>query len=165
MRAEIEAVLQAWDSERATTLDTLRAIPGGSLELRPATNDGWRLGDLAWHICVAESWFCTRILGVPQTDSFLIPNSACPNSSEEMANAFEKSCTTLMSTVRNLGEAWIDSTADFGGAQWPRLQILHLMLRHEAHHRGQLSVYLWLSGATSPKIYGDADAGPDEFHD
>ena len=36
----------------------------------------------------------------------------------------------------------------------PAVQILSLALRHNAHHRGQLTVYLRLNNVAVPAIYG-----------
>ena len=36
----------------------------------------------------------------------------------------------------------------------PRYQVIAETLRHLAHHRGQMTVYLRLLGATVPALYG-----------
>jgi uncharacterized damage-inducible protein DinB len=41
-----------------------------------------------------------------------------------------------------------------------RLAIVELMIRHEVHHRGQLSVYLRLAGGKVPSIYGGSADEP-----
>jgi uncharacterized damage-inducible protein DinB len=66
--------------------------------------------------------------------------------------------------VSSKDEAWIDDGVDFYGNRWTRLDLLHLMLRHEAHHRGQLSMLMMVASGQPPTIYGApginlADAG------
>jgi uncharacterized damage-inducible protein DinB len=38
--------------------------------------------------------------------------------------------------------------------QQPRYEVISETLRHLAHHRGQMTVYLRLLGATVPALYG-----------
>ena len=161
MRADIEAAFAIWETENATTLRVLRAIPEGRMDVR-AAEKGWRLGDLAWHLCTSERWFCTGGAGLPEPAANPVPKDAPPATAAAMAAAREASHAALVPLVRARGEAWLDEVIDFYGMmRLPRLQILHLMLRHEVHHRGQLTVYLRLSGGRVPSVYGPSadDAG------
>jgi uncharacterized damage-inducible protein DinB len=42
----------------------------------------------------------------------------------------------------------------FGFLQMPAVGFLSLLIRHSAHHRGQLSSYLRAMGGRVPAIYG-----------
>lgn len=52
------------------------------------------------------------------------------------------------------GEALIRELDFFGVMKLPAVAFLSLMVRHSAHHRGQLSAYLRPMGSTVPSIYG-----------
>ena len=161
MRADIEATFQAWEHENGTTLRVLRAVPEGRMDVR-AAEKGWRLGDLAWHLCTSERWFCTGAMGIPEPAENPVPKDRAPGTAAAMAEAREASHAALAALVRARGEAWLDEVVDFyGKMKLPRLQVLHLMLRHEIHHRGQLTVYLRLAGGRVPGVYGPSadDAG------
>jgi uncharacterized damage-inducible protein DinB len=67
---------------------------------------------------------------------------------------FQKSHALLLQTVASKDEAWIDKNIDFYGSPRTRLELLHLMFRHEAHHRGQLSMLMMVAGGEPPTIYG-----------
>ncbi|MNW19867.1 DinB family protein [compost metagenome] len=59
-----------------------------------------------------------------------------------------------MQAVAERDEAWVDESVDFYGNPWTRMELLNLMLRHEAHHRGQLSILMMVAGGQPPTIYG-----------
>ena len=160
MRPEAEAALATWEFEHATTLRVLRAVPEGRMDVR-AAEKGWRLGDLAWHLCTAERWFCVDAMGAEAPATNPVPKAACPATVAAMIAAVEASHATLVAGIRGKDDAWMDTVVEFKGIRMTRLQVLDLMFRHGAHHRGQLSVYLRLAGARVPSIYGPSadDAG------
>lgn len=161
MDGQHEAALATWEYENATTLRVLRAIPDGTLDLRAAAK-GWRLGDLAWHICTSERWFCTGPLGLEVPGEDPVPKDAPPATAAAMAAAREGSHAALAAALQGKDGAWLDEVVEFYGMALPRVEVLRLMVRHEVHHRGQLSVYLRLAGGKVPSIYGPTadDAGP-----
>jgi uncharacterized damage-inducible protein DinB len=57
--------------------------------------------------------------------------------------------------VRSLsGEALVREIDLLGMLKLPAVQFLSMVLRHSAHHRGQLSAYLRAMGGKVPAIYG-----------
>jgi uncharacterized damage-inducible protein DinB len=160
MRPEAESALQAWEWEHGTTLKVLRAIPEGRLGVR-AAEKGWRLGDLAWHLCSSERFFCVGALGLAVPGEDPVPKDRPPATAAAMAAAREASHAALFAAARAKDDAWMEEVVEFYGTRLRRTEVLHLMLRHEAHHRGQLTVYLRLAGARVPGTYGPSadDAG------
>lgn len=148
-----EATLRIWDHENASTIKVLKAIPNAHITLKPHPR-GWKLRDLAWHLVTSERWFCTGPLGITAPGPDPAPKDRPPNSGAAMAAAREASHAALASAVREKGAAWLDQEVDMYGTRMSREEVLRLMLRHEAHHRGQLSVFLRLAGAKVPGVYG-----------
>jgi len=148
-----EATLRVWDQENASTLKMLRAIPNAHLTLKPHPR-GWKLRDLAWHLVTSERWFCTVPLGIEAKGPDPAPKNRPPASGAAMAAAREESHAALAAAVRGKGAAWLDEEVDFYGMRMSREEVLRFMLRHEAHHRGQLSVFLRIAGAKVPGVYG-----------
>ena len=146
-----EATLRIWDQETAGTIRMLKAIPNAHITLKPHPR-GWKLKDLAWHLVTSERWFCTGPLGIQAKGPD--PKDPPPSSGAAMAAAREGSHAALASEVRTRDAKWFDEEVDFYGMRMPREEVLRLMLRHEAHHRGQLSVFLRLAGARVPGVYG-----------
>ena len=161
MRPDAEKVLRSWDEEAATTLQVIRALPPGSLGFRPHER-GMDAGTLAWHIVTSERWFCTGWMGVEAPGEDPVPKDAPPGSPGEMAAARERSHAALAAAVRERGEDWLEGEVEAYGMRERRIDILHLLLRHEAHHRGQLTILLRLAGGRIPPVYGPtADEGGD----
>jgi uncharacterized damage-inducible protein DinB len=164
MRAGIHSALSVWERENETTLAVFAAVPEGKNEQTVVPDKGWTLAGLVWHICISERWFCADIMGAKPDGENPLHIDKWPESVAEMTAAFQKSHASLVTAVSSKDEAWIDDGVDFYGNSWTRLDLLHLMLRHEAHHRGQLSMLMMVASGQPPTIYGApginlADAG------
>ena len=49
------------------------------------------------------------------------------------------------------------------GEKWQRGLTLHILLQHEVHHRGQMTVLMRQAGLKVPNIYGPAKEGWAEY--
>ncbi len=154
MRADIQSALNTWEREYNTTLEVFAAIPEGRNEQTIVPCKGWKLGELAWHICISERWFCAEIMGAKPEGENPVPSDRQPETIAEMTAAFRTSHTALMDIVASKDEAWVDESVNFYGKPWTRMDLLHLMFRHEVHHRGQLSMLMMVAGGQPPTIYG-----------
>ena len=144
-----EATLKLWDAENLLTLKALRAVPSRGLDFRPHPTSR-TLRDLAWHLAESERWFCTDAMRLPGKKVGAKP----PASAGAIAEARAASHAELAAAVRKKGDAWLSAQVEFYGMKMPRADIVGLMVRHDVHHRGQLSVYLRLAGAKVSGIYG-----------
>jgi uncharacterized damage-inducible protein DinB len=153
MGAAMDALLAAWEHEHGTSVRVLRAVPDARLDLQPHPKS-MTLHRLCWHIPEAERFFVARCLGAEPPGPDPVPKGAPPGTVEGMVAAFEASHAGLVESVKGRGEAWLAEEVEFFGARLPRARVGDVMLRHEIHHRGQLTVYLRLAGAKVPSIYG-----------
>ncbi|ROU06221.1 DinB family protein [Lysobacter enzymogenes] len=159
MRADIQSVLKTWERENETTLEVFARVPEGRNDQTVVPDKGWTLGGLVWHICISERWFCAEVMGARPAGDNEVPADEVPATVAEMTAAFRRSHAALVQAVAEQamaerGEAWVDEAVDFYGNPWTRMELLNLMLRHEAHHRGQLSVLMMVAGGQPPTIYG-----------
>lgn len=155
MSTQIEDLLGTWDYEHRTTLDVLAAIPEGHNDQTAVAQKGWTLGGLIWHICITERWFCADIMGAVPAGENTVPMDAPPPTVAEMTAAFRTSHASLLEATLGKQEAWMGETVNFYGKPWKRVELMHLMFRHEAHHRGQISILMMLAGGQPPTIYGE----------
>jgi uncharacterized damage-inducible protein DinB len=146
-------LLQSWHHEHASTLKAIRAAPAAKVGWRPHEKSR-TLGELCWHLAEAERFFVVKGLGVEVPGPNLVPKETPPATPAAMADAFGKSHAAMAALLDARSPAWFGETVEFFGMKMTRLAVLELMIRHEAHHRGQLSVYLRLAGAKVPSIYG-----------
>ncbi|KAB7766675.1 DinB family protein [Xanthomonas maliensis] len=154
MEEQIHDVLAIWDTEHQTTLEVFAAVPEGYNDRTAVADKGWTLGGLIWHICITERWLCADIMGATTTGKNPVPMDGPPPTVAAMAAAFRQSHAALSTAIRRQQPDWLAQTVDFYGERWTRLALMHLMFRHEAHHRGQLSILMMLVGGQPPTIYG-----------
>ena len=151
--------LDAYEREHATTMQVLRAYPADQLDLRPHPKSK-TARELAW-IFVQERglakavWHDAFAKGVPQGGSPPPP----PESWRDLLSALEREHKEFGDLVRSASDADLGKTVKFMTApktlgDFSRLEFAWYMLMDQIHHRGQFSVYLRMSGAKVPSIYG-----------
>jgi uncharacterized damage-inducible protein DinB len=80
-----------------------------------------------------------------------------PARASEIQSQYVDAAKALSEAVE---QQWTDDTLrvtdEVYGARWPRGLTLEVMLRHEIHHRGQLTVLMRQAGLKVPGVYGPA---------
>lgn len=149
----IDEFLAEWANECQSTMKLLNCLTDESLNVK-VYPEGRTLGFIAWHI--------TNTIGEMMSKAGLDVNAA-ENHDEEPATAkqildeYQKQSQAM---VKSLNEKWTNDTLnldfDMYGQTWKGGQILWGLVKHEIHHRGQLSVYMRFAGLRVPGIYGPA---------
>jgi uncharacterized damage-inducible protein DinB len=151
MIRKIEDFQKDWAYETEATLKVFNALTDESLGQK-VTPTGRSLGFLAWHL--------TQTLGeMPGRTGLTIDapshESEVPSSAKEIAAAYEKAANSVTEQVT---KSWTDETLlqtdDMYGETWPRGITLFLLITHQAHHRGQMTVLMRQAGLTVPGVYG-----------
>lgn len=142
-----------WQSVRKRTLRVAAAIPPGQLEWAPAAGR-WTFGDLLRHLAgIERGMYAETVAGRP---------SAYPGHARALAdgtdevNAYLGRChTETVAILQSLTpEQWAGKCQTPAGTPITTWKWLRAMVEHEAHHRGQLYLYLGLLGVPTPPIYG-----------
>jgi uncharacterized damage-inducible protein DinB len=85
------------------------------------------------------------------------PESPVPPTAEEIKKAYATVSQSLLEQVKSM---WSDDTLqnedDMYGEKWKKGYTLHILMQHEIHHRGQMSVLMRQAGLRVPQIYGPA---------
>ena len=78
-----------------------------------------------------------------------------PATAAEIRAAHERAAASLAKAVEG---SWFDGTLavedDVYGEPWPRGRTLFVLLCHEVHHRGQLTLLMRQAGLEVPGVYG-----------
>jgi uncharacterized damage-inducible protein DinB len=154
--------LKYWRGFRQRTRRTLAAFPIDAGPWRPA--DGvFCVADLARHLGRSErDFFVARICGVPSRVA-LGPEAALGREASralagalaELDGLHEESCAMLVDLEAREGSgALLRRVTTPVGAEITAWKWLRAMCEHEAHHRGQLTLYLRLLGVDPPPIFG-----------
>lgn len=157
-----ETLLESYRNEVATTLKILRAYPAAQSEMRPHPTS-MSARELAWTFAI-EQYACLAALN----DQLRIPPDAPPPAPDKLADcigAFEAASKDLARAVESSSPADLAETFEFfvGPKQTGpvrKFDLLQLMLNDQIHHRGQLSVYLRMTGSKVPSIYGPSRDEP-----
>jgi uncharacterized damage-inducible protein DinB len=135
------------------TLKLLAALTDESLG--QAVLPGHRnLGGVAWHIVATIPEMMNQTgLGLAGVDHEAPP----PASAREIHDAYRRVTEELRARVKS---AWNDAglleTDELYGETWARGLTLRILIDHEVHHRGQMTVLMRQAGLTVPGIYGPA---------
>ncbi|MEX1256739.1 MAG: DinB family protein [Gemmatimonadota bacterium] len=151
MFTRLESFLGAWTYEAASTQRILDALTDESLE--QAVAPGHRtVRRLAWHIAQTLPEMMGKTgLAV----SGLGEHDPPPATAQEIAEAYKTAASSLEKELRaNWTDATLGEKDDMYGFQWTRGETLGVLLIHQAHHRGQLTVLMRQAGLVVPGIVG-----------
>jgi uncharacterized damage-inducible protein DinB len=160
----VDSILMEIDQEAQTTKRILDRIPEDKLTWKPHPKS-YSLGQLALHIASVPGSVAAAV--VP--DSMEVPNFSQPEpkSRQEVLDTFNKSLESAKATLKKMDDARLTSTWSLTKngkvlMSVPRIGFIRsILMNHNYHHRGQLSVYLRMLDVPVPSIYGpSADENP-----
>jgi uncharacterized damage-inducible protein DinB len=145
--------IKDWNFEREATLKIFNALTDKSLKQRVSSR-GRSLGRLAWHITVSIGEMMSKTgLSIDSPDE----NSDVPQSAAEISKAYDSVSNALKGAVIS---SWNDDSLnqedDMYGQNWKRGVTLGILITHQIHHRGQMTVLMRQAGIKVPGIYGPA---------
>ena len=151
MYTSLEAFLTTYSHEREGTLKLMKELTDRSLS-QAVANDHRTLGRIAWHLITTYPEMC-GYAGIPFAS--VDKEAPLPKSASQIAQTYEK---TTGEMVEFLKKNWTDATLkevkNFYGMDWPLGLALDILVRHEAHHRGQMTVLMRQAGLKVPGVYG-----------
>ena len=149
----IQPFLDYFERVRERTMKLVNCIPADKVEWK-YRDDKFSLGDLARHIAVVERYlFAESVKG---------GKNSYPGCGRDLADGFEN-------VVRFMERMHAESMAVFSkvtdedlkkkvfaadGSSISMWKMLRSMIEHEAHHRGEMYVYLGMLGVAVPPLYG-----------
>jgi uncharacterized damage-inducible protein DinB len=154
--SEKQKFQEAWDRESATTVKLLKAYPQDKMDMKPHPTSR-SAKDLAWTFVFEGVAGSQAVQGEMK---FPPPNMPpMPSTWQGMISEVEKALKVMADKVRKVDDAQLNTTVKFitGPKQMSDLRrqdVLWFLLNDQIHHRGQFSVYLRMSGAKVPSIYG-----------
>jgi uncharacterized damage-inducible protein DinB len=156
-----ESMLPEFDVEIANTRKVLEQLPQDQLTYRPHEKS-YSLGELATHVTNLLSW----VQHTMKQDGFDIDSKNPPPSPPEVGSAqdalktFDANAAAARAAIAGASDETMLGTWRFSRdgqtmMEMPRTAVMRsFILNHLIHHRAQLGVYLRLTGAKVPSIYG-----------
>jgi uncharacterized damage-inducible protein DinB len=160
----VDPLLMELDQEAQTTQRILERVPDNKLTWRPHPKS-YSLGQLALHIASVPG----NVSAAAAQDTFEAPNfsQSEPKSRQEILDTFSKGLASAKDTLNKMDDARLMSMWSLTRngkvlMTIPRIGFLRsILMNHNYHHRGQLSVYLRILDVPVPSIYGpSADENP-----
>jgi uncharacterized damage-inducible protein DinB len=151
MHHTINEFIEDWKYEKDSTLKVFEKLDDNSLSFKA---DGVRrsIGFLAWHIVTSLSEMISRTglkISAPEE------NSPQPASAKEIYDAYKQAADSLSEVILN---EWNDDTLkvedNMYGEMWAKAVTLWVLVKHQIHHRAQLTVLMRQAGLKVPGVYG-----------
>lgn len=111
------------------------------------------LGRIAWHLAQTLGEMPAKIgLQVDAPDE----HAPVPASAAEIRDAYDRAATSLGEAVGRMSDADLATVHDMYGGRWSAGLALRMLIQHEVHHRGQMTVLMRQAGLTIPGLIGPA---------
>ncbi|UJF33510.1 DinB family protein [Paenibacillus hexagrammi] len=151
MFTSIESFVAEWTNESKATQRVLDALTDASLSEN--ANSTFRpLGQLGWHIATTIHEMLSRTglqFEAPEGDEH------APASAAKIADTYRAASQGMLEAIRTQwSDGKLTETSDMYGEQWRNGMTLRILISHEIHHRGQMTVLMRLAGLRVPDIYG-----------
>jgi uncharacterized damage-inducible protein DinB len=153
MYLSIAEFVDDWKNETQATQKIFNALTDSSLN-QMVYPEGRTLGIISWHII--------KTLGEMMEKTGLEINAPDENSDEPTnASVYGETYSRLsLELINEVETKWNDSmlgdVLDMYGEKWSRGMVLQVLIRHEIHHRAQLTVLMRQAGLKVPGLYGPA---------
>lgn len=154
-----EFFIKRWEEEYPTFLKVFRALPKDKPDYRPHPRSR-SAAQLVWLLALEEQ-ACSGLIDAGKVEW---RETLPPRSLEEVITAYEKAHSELAPRLKKLDDnTWERRTVQLvsGEASYELTlgEMLWAVMFDAIHHRGQLSLYVRLTGGKVPAIYGSsADA-------
>lgn len=116
------------------------------------TDDHRTLGRIAWHLVTTYPEMMNH---TGLTVKSIAADTPVPKTAREVKEAYAAVTKELLDQVK---KSWKDEDLfvedDMYGQKWQRGLTLRILVRHEIHHRGQMSVLMRQAGLKVPGLYG-----------
>ncbi|MDH4069454.1 MAG: DinB family protein [Ignavibacteria bacterium] len=142
-----------WEPEIERTQKILKHMTNASMS-QTVDKEGRTLGRIAWHLTTSIPEMMNRT-GLKITRPG--PEDPVPATAREVFQAYNEAAIALMSQVQS---EWTDASLDLVdemyGEHWKRSKTLQVLVFHQIHHRGQMTVLMRQAGLQIPGIFGPA---------
>jgi len=140
-----------WTRESEGTSKILSALTDASLGQKVA-DDHRTLGKVAWHMVQSIPEMANRTgLSVEGPGA----SDAMPKSAAEMKATYDRAASSLLQQITdNWNDGSLLTEDEMYGEKWKRGFTLKVLIDHEIHHRGQMTVLMRQAGLKVPGVYG-----------
>jgi len=151
MIRKIDDFKSEWSYEKDATLKLFRNVTDKALGQK-ITPESRSLGRLAWHITISIGEMLERV-GL-KIDGAPGENDDVPIHSKTIAEAYERCANSVLEEISKWTDDDLLKKDNMYGETWERGTTLNVLIKHQAHHRAQMTVLMRQAGLEVPGIYG-----------
>ncbi|MEP6690447.1 MAG: DinB family protein [Gemmatimonadaceae bacterium] len=143
---------QEWTATSSGSRKIFAQLTDASLS-QAIAHDSRTLGRIAWHIVQSLGELPGRLglkIDAPAE------HAPVPSAAATIRDAYSRAADTLLGQVRAWSDADLATEDDMYGERWTRGFSLRVLLEHEIHHRGQMTVLMRQAGLSVPGLIGPA---------
>lgn len=151
MYRNIEDLLADWKEESEFTQKIFSHLTDDSLTAK-VTNDGRSIGKISWHI-VQTLTEMGKIACIFDEDP--LADKPVPKTVKEIADTYSQKNADAVNFINSkIKESMLFAPMEIYGEMWELRKVFQVIIKHQAHHRAQLTVLMRQAGLTVPGIYG-----------
>jgi len=156
----INDFLESWKYESEATLKVFGNLTDESLNQK-VTSDGRSLKRLARHITISNPEMLLHSgLTAGEFDETIPP----PDRAEEIIKEYERTSSLVVDVVlKNWKDENLSEDIKIYGDVWKKGKVLSVLITHQTHHRGQMTVLMRQAGLKVPGVYGPAKEEWEKF--
>jgi len=151
MFTSVNDFLNEWKQEAAVTQKILDVLTDESLnqEVFPGL---YSIGSLAWHIAGAAYFFPSQVGLIFETPDL---KKEAPKSATEISETYKTVSQRLAQAFsEQVSDENFNKMVNLFGREMPFQAVFRLLIQHQAHHRGQLTVLMRQADLKVPGVYG-----------
>lgn len=151
MFTSLDTFLLSWEKESESTERILNSLDDISLN-QSVTKDDRTLGRIAWHIVTTIPEMLEKTGLAFQN---IQENAPVPSIAKTIADSYREVNKAMLTEMK---KHWNDQTLlekrDMYGEAWTIGTTLNVLINHQIHHRGQMTVLMRQAGLKVPGIMG-----------
>lgn len=151
MFTSVNDFLNEWKQEAAVTQKVLDVLTDESLN-QDVSPGLYSIRSLAWHITGAAYYFPSQV-GL----KFEIPDlqKEAPTSADEISETYKTVSQRLTQAFsEQVSDEKMNKMVNVFGMDMPVQAVFRLLIQHQVHHRGQLTVLMRQADLKVPGVYG-----------
>jgi uncharacterized damage-inducible protein DinB len=154
MYRTVQDFLNDWSHSVQGTLRVLQSLTDEKLD--QAIVEGHNtLGWLGWHLATTPAFFM-KMVGLTVVPA----GDAIPKKASDIVNAYSKMAEDVKREVeQNLTDEKMAEKVETFAGHSPRGALLRMLIDHQTHHRGQMTVLLRQAGLPVPGVLGPTKEG------
>lgn len=146
------SMVKDWERSKSYTLEYLEAMPASAYNFRPVDSIN-SFAQQMLHLARANFFFLHTATGDPMPGYTSAPLELRPGaaSPDSVRYYVQESYDYCINAVKNSYTEQYDKERNFFGFKVPVYSLMQKALEHQAHHRGQTTIYIRLQGIRPPQ--------------